>query len=332
VGLEKGYTPLAREAITDSGAKTVSFKEAESQVEKLSGLFVSSTTIRAHTYARGAEVSQRQAAEAEAAMEVVSDPRPAGQAAGLAPGKSAKSPPDRIAVSQDGTSIRTYDGWREVKISATSVVENEPPPSPAEPPQVKQVAHSYRAGIWTTETLRAHHSADVTARGFDNVEDVAALGDGAAWIWKNFAYCFPTRTEILDWIHGKNRLQEAAHAVWGEEAPQAQDWMGRQLAQMLQGNPLRVRRAVRQLDATHADTRDLIRRVGQYFEDHAHRMRYDVFREAGYPIGSGTVESAAKTVVESRMKRSGQTWAVPNANRLLALRAELLSEPCSHAA
>lgn len=328
--MEKGYTPLAWEAITDSGAQSVSFKEAESQVEKLSGLFVSSTTIRAHTYTRGAEVSRRQQTEAEAAMEVV----PAQQLIEKAnhPGKSAKSLPQRIAVSQDGTSIRTYDDWREVKISATSVVKNEPPPAPGDLPQVKQVAHSYRAGIWTTETLRAHHSADVTARGFDNVEDVAALGDGAAWIWKNFAYCFPTRTEILDWIHGKNRLKEAAHAVWEEEAPQAQDWMSQQLTQMLQGNPMRVRLAVRQLGATHRDTRDLIRRVGQYFEDHAHRMRYDVFRQAGYPIGSGTVESAAKTIVESRMKRSGQTWAVPNANRLLALRADLLSEPYSHAA
>lgn len=232
--MEKGYTPLAWEAITDSGAKSVSFKEAEGQIEKLSGLFVSSTTIRAHTYARGAEVSRRQQAEAEAAMEVAPAQQPAGEDDG--PGKSAKSPPKRIAVSQDGTSIRTYDGWREVKISAMSVVENEPPASPAEPPRVKQVAHSYRAGIWTTETLRAHHSADVTARGFDNVEDVAALGDGAVWIWKNFAYCFPTRTEILDWIHGKDRLKEAAHAVWGEETPQAQDWMVQQLAQMLQGN------------------------------------------------------------------------------------------------
>lgn len=48
------------EAITDNGAKCASFDEAEEQVEKLSGLFVSSTAIRALTYSQGTELAHRQ--------------------------------------------------------------------------------------------------------------------------------------------------------------------------------------------------------------------------------------------------------------------------------
>lgn len=305
------------EAITDSGAKCVSFNEAEEQVEKLSGLFVSSTTIRALTYARGAELAHRQDQEAVAAMEPPAldepDPMPAAPA------------PKRVAVSQDGTKIRTYEDWREVKISTSSVVKVKPAESPDEPPRVTQKEHSYRAGIWTSEELRRQHWADVQARGFDRAEKIIALGDGSVWIWENFAHCFPGCVEVLDWVHAKDRVWEAADAVFGASNTEAKAWVSEQLEWLAKGKAMTIRQGIRGLDPPGDEAKDVIRRVGQYFEDHAHRMQYQAFRQAGYPIGSGTVESAAKNVVESRMKRGGQRWAVPNANALLALRAELLS-------
>ncbi len=312
------------EAITESGAKSVSFAEAEEQVEKLSGLFVSSTSIRALTYARGAKLAHRQDQEALAAMEPpgLDEPDP----------KPSASPPKRVAVSQDGTKIRTYEEWREVKISTTSVVEVEPAEAPHEPPRVRQIEHSYRAGIWTSEELRRQHWADVVDRGFDGAEEIIALGDGAVWIWENFAHCFPERIEVLDWIHAKDRIWEAANAVFGASGTEAQAWVAKRLEELARGEAMTVRQAIQGLDPPGAEAQDVVRRVSQYFEDHAHRMQYAAFRQAGYPIGSGTVESAAKNVVESRMKRGGQRWAVPNANALLALRAEVLSTAPSQTA
>ncbi|MBA3944224.1 MAG: hypothetical protein H0X37_06625 [Herpetosiphonaceae bacterium] len=49
-------------------------------------------------------------------------------------------------------------------------------------------------------------------------------------------------------------------------------------------------------------------------------MQYPAFRAAGWPIGSGSVESANKLVVEDRLKGSGMHWARENVNPLLALR------------
>ena len=37
-------------------------------------------------------------------------------------------------------------------------------------------------------------------------------------------------------------------------------------------------------------------------------MHYAAAADAGYAIGSGSVESANKVLVTSRMKRSGQSW------------------------
>jgi hypothetical protein len=53
------------------------------------------------------------------------------------------------------------------------------------------------------------------------------------------------------------------------------------------------------------------------------QVRYAAFRAQGLPIGSGIVESANKTVVETRMKGAGRRWAEDHVNPLLALRGAL---------
>jgi len=49
-------------------------------------------------------------------------------------------------------------------------------------------------------------------------------------------------------------------------------------------------------------------------------MHYPAYQAAGWPIGSGCVESANKWVVEDRLKGSGMHWARDHINPLLALR------------
>jgi hypothetical protein len=49
-------------------------------------------------------------------------------------------------------------------------------------------------------------------------------------------------------------------------------------------------------------------------------LRYPHFLQAGWPIGSGIVESANKLVVEARLKGSGMHWHPSQVNPMLALR------------
>jgi len=56
------------------------------------------------------------------------------------------------------------------------------------------------------------------------------------------------------------------------------------------------------------------------------RMRYPLYRQAGYPIGSGTVEAGCKVVVQERLVQRGMRWSRPGAQALLALRCALLSD------
>jgi hypothetical protein len=55
-------------------------------------------------------------------------------------------------------------------------------------------------------------------------------------------------------------------------------------------------------------------------------MQYPTFRDQGWPIGSGMVESANKNVVEARLKGTGMHWERSHVNPMLALRATICNE------
>ena len=63
--------------------------------------------------------------------------------------------------------------------------------------------------------------------------------------------------------------------------------------------------------------------LATYFERHHRRMQYLEFREEGFPIGSGTVESGVKQF-QHRLSGPGMRWNQDNANRMLVIRAAVL--------
>jgi len=62
-----------------------------------------------------------------------------------------------------------------------------------------------------------------------------------------------------------------------------------------------------------------------YLKERQSMITYATFRDQGYPIGSGSVESANKVVVESRMKGSGMRWSEEHVDSMLALRTAACS-------
>ncbi len=63
-----------------------------------------------------------------------------------------------------------------------------------------------------------------------------------------------------------------------------------------------------------------------YLTTNRDRMDYKRYREQGLLIGSGAIESAHRTVVAKRLKRSGQRWSQAGAQCVLNLRVCWMSE------
>ena len=62
-----------------------------------------------------------------------------------------------------------------------------------------------------------------------------------------------------------------------------------------------------------------------YFEQHQRRMQYQEFREEGWLIGAGPVESGVKQF-KARLTGPGMRWSRLNAERMLVIRAAVLGE------
>ncbi|MBK7099272.1 MAG: hypothetical protein IPH58_14205 [Sphingobacteriales bacterium] len=63
------------------------------------------------------------------------------------------------------------------------------------------------------------------------------------------------------------------------------------------------------------------RQLIDYYESNKTRMNYPQYKKIGAGIiGSGAIESAHRTVVQKRMKQSGQRWSRRGAQNMLNLR------------
>jgi hypothetical protein len=65
--------------------------------------------------------------------------------------------------------------------------------------------------------------------------------------------------------------------------------------------------------------------LAQYFQTHERRMQYQEFREQGYPIGSGAVESGIKRF-KHRLSGPGRRWSRPAAERMVVIRAAIMTD------
>ena len=296
---------------------------AEAYGEAVGGT-MSSDSLRRVTEGWGQEVEESHKAEAEqvyaaeapvAAEQVVRVHQPIqGQ----------------VNVSSDGGMILLRkEGWKEVKMSVFSRVKvREVAPTPQEPipePQIVLQQHSYQAGLWKADEMGQHQYLEGTRRQVALCQRLGSVNDGAPWIDRITMTNYPQAIQIIDWGHANERLWKVAKAAFGEGTPQSQAWAKQQEERLWHGGVAEVVTALHALDWSQITCLDDIRQSPAYFETRQSKMNYDYFRQAGYPIGSGTAESGINTVVHHRMKRQGCGWERQNAQAMLAALSELHS-------
>lgn len=233
-------------------------------------------------------------------------------------------------LSTDGGMILVREeGWKEVKVSVLSevhVTPVAPRPEDAEPdPQVRLRHHSYQVGLWDANEMMRHQYLEGTRRQIEKCLRLSSVNDGAPWIDRITSTNYPQAVQILDWSHASERLWKVAKAAFGEGTPAAQAWAEQHVAELWAGRGQQVVAALASLPWDTFPCPDDVRESPTYFETRQAKVDYARFREVGYPIGSGTVESAINTVVHHRMKRQGRGWKRAKAQAMLAALGELHS-------
>ena len=233
-------------------------------------------------------------------------------------------------VSSDGGMVLLRaEGWKEVKMSVFSQVQvSKSMPTPENPfpeSQVRLDKHSYQVGLWDADEMGQHQYLEGGRRQFALCQRLSSVNDGAVWIDRINVTNYPQAIQVIDWGHANERLWNVAKAAFGDGTVPSQTWARQQEDRLWHGRVSEVVRDLHTLNWPRITCSDDIRNSPDYFETRQTKMAYDQFRQAGYPIGSGTVESGINTVVHHRMKRQGRGWQRQHAQSMLAALGELHS-------
>lgn len=146
------------------------------------------------------------------------------------------------------------------------------------------------------------------------------VGDGARWIWNWAEDNYPGATQILDYYHAKEKLVLFAKDHFKDDS-QSKLWLEQQQDKLLNKED-GVHMVIQQLKQIRAKSQSVLskQKAMDYFIEHEDRMAYKTYKDKGLLIGSGPIEAAHRSVIQQRLKLSGQKWSISGANALATLR------------
>ena len=186
----------------------------------------------------------------------------------------------------------------------------------------------YVSALRDYDGFKRDFAALLKVHGAAKRQRILFIADGAACNWTTQQELCPNAIQILDFYHAVEHLGTAANAVFGKETAAAKAWLANGRRRLLEESPSKVLRWL----AYHAKKmndgvkkRAALEELIAYFNSHCRRMKYAEYRNAGFPIGSGAIESAQVRVLQIRMKAGGMSWSLTNGQNLARLRAAALT-------
>jgi hypothetical protein len=309
------------------------FTEAAQLLETLAGVQVGTETLRTHAEAAGTELEGEQRA-AIAQVQATQEPP-----AGYAPVAETQT----LVVETDGVMARYRDRhldgtlikgeWHEIKLGLVGGWHDDSQLVNPSYVAARETAASFAPRLGTEAARRG--ALDIVGwRGLGSdgggqeavLRRVIVLGDGAKWIWEHVATTFGSeRIEILDWYHCCQHLWSVGAAVHGAGTPETDAWVTHAKDLIWERGSAALVSLLATLQAPTEEGQKVLNTERGYFRGNVERMHYPSYREQGWPIGSGAVESAAKHLVQQRMKRAGMRWSDLGARAILHLRCAMLN-------
>lgn len=219
---------------------------------------------------------------------------------------------EKVYVMVDGSMVYTRDeGWRELKLGRLF-------------PQSQVVdIHTKRREVMDSVYVSHLGSVDEFFPKFERhlvgYSNKVIIGDGAKWIWNWAEDNYPGALQILDFYHAKEKLVLFARYQYPDEATRLA-WIKEQADKLLDNGLEEVLSTLRSSRARNGEAKLAKQKAIDYYIEHDDRMQYKTYREAGLMIGSGPIEAAHRSVIQQRLKLSGQKWSVPGAQAVANLR------------
>lgn len=218
---------------------------------------------------------------------------------------------DTVYVMSDGCMLFTREEkWKEIKLSRIFTHDNILKMSDKRSEIRDSVYVSHMGGVDVFLPKLERHLC-----GYKNK---VIIGDGAKWIWKWAEDNYPGAIQILDFYHVQEKLVLLSKQFFKDE--DRQNWVTIQCHKLLEDKVEQVIQTVQKLRCKNDETREMKDKTLHYFIEHEDRMLYKTYRDKGLLIGSGPIEAAHRSVLQNRLKLSGQKWSIKGLNAIANLR------------
>lgn len=295
--LPGGVTPRAEELLVRLST-WMPYASAQELLQELLGVQVSKATARRATLQTG-EAGLAVCEAEEERLKQEAPPAPEGA--------------EKQALSGDGAMVHLVGGeWAEVKTLTIGEVNR------TKRGEVCTQHLSYFSRLCEATRFEEAALVETHRRGLERATEVCAVQDGAQWLQGLVDYHRADAVRILDFAHAAEYINEIGQAVQVAGGRLPMRWLEGVLHRLKHQGPARVLTHLRWLAARYPSPH--IQEKLTYLQKREAHMQYPTFQEAGWPIGSGSVESANKLVVEARLKGAGMRWHRHNVNPMLVLR------------
>lgn len=158
--------------------------------------------------------------------------------------------------------------------------------------------------------------------------NIIKIADGAKDNWRFLSdVLLPKQgTEILDYFHASEHLNEAFVAAFSGEKAKASAHH-KKYRSLLKHEIDGVEKVINNLRylLKKQPSNEKLKSELAYFRNNRHRMKYASAVDANYPIGSGVTEAACKTLVTQRLKCAGMRWDLNGGQGVLTVRSLIQS-------
>jgi hypothetical protein len=312
-------TLAAQEVVTLSGIKESFGKVAERSLWKQTGLRISESTVERTTEAAGERLGQLLAKGA------VFGPARAWDWNCDRSGKTC----GYISVDATGIMMQGPNGAKaEGRMVYVGMVYNPQPRAVDEEEAIAKPCDAvrYLAGLCSLEELGAQLRRQAAQVGMNEVEQWIAMSDAGNGLENFFDVYFPRAEKIVDFRHATEHLTPLAKLLRPGKAGEA--LLAGWCHQLKHEGGSKLLAALAKLNRANMDepTRVEHDQVLTYFGNHAARMNYPEYLQRGWQIGSGSVESACKNVINQRLSMGGMRWGEGGGDALAHLRALYCSD------
>ena len=332
----KRLTPAAERLTCLAGLLSDSFEEAAEKVlPELSGMHLSESTARRTTEGAGERLGQ-----CLDEGHTLGSPRPWDWHQDAQGRTCAYVSIDAICVAQQAPG----GGPAEGRMPYVAMVYNPLPDLPEAPQTVvvpptadrpsgvaaRQQAR-YLAGLYSLDQLGLLLRKQAAQVGMEKADLWIAVTDGANgledFLRSNFGRA--DLVVILDFWHAAEYLAALAKALYPGDEDQSKALKDQWCHTMKHEGGEAILKVLRELELPKRGptVMEAYEEAVRYIGNNVHRMDYPRYVAKGWQIGSGSVESACKTVVGQRLNLAGMRWGEDGTDEVCHMRALYKSEP-----